>query len=157
MPFCRSLYNTAIIVRLVLTWFPNPPQFIAGPLRYLHCCLHYTFVFDVAFICSKCWQASGVIDMLTASCVHLTSLTLIFWVCSTLCDPYLNLFRGIIPPLNGTIDLSPILAFIALDVSPYPETCLACAAVAELCMAYRKTFMHAHRVFCLTYHCNHHC
>ena len=37
--------------------------------------------------------------------------------CSTLCDPYLNLFRGIIPPLNGTIDLSPILAFIALDVS----------------------------------------
>ncbi|KAL3155827.1 hypothetical protein ABBQ32_012838 [Trebouxia sp. C0010 RCD-2024] len=62
-----SLYNTAIIVRLVLTWFPNPPQFIAGPL-------------------------------------------------STLCDPYLNLFRGIIPPLNGTIDLSPILAFIALDL-----------------------------------------
>lgn len=39
------------------------------------------------------------------------------WMCSTLCDPYLNLFRGIIPPLNGTIDLSPILAFIALDVS----------------------------------------
>ena len=37
--------------------------------------------------------------------------------CSTLCDPYLNLFRGIIPPLGGTIDLSPILAFIALDVS----------------------------------------
>ena len=88
------------------------------------------------------------------SCAHLTSLTLIFWMCSTLCDPYLNLFRGIIPPLNGTIDLSPILAFIALDVSPYPETCLACAAVAELCMAYKKTFMHAHRVFCLTYHCN---
>lgn len=34
VPLCRSLYNTAIIVRLVLTWFPNPPQFIAGPLRY---------------------------------------------------------------------------------------------------------------------------
>ena len=29
---------------------------------------------------------------------------------------YLNLFRGIIPPLGGTIDLSPILAFIVLDV-----------------------------------------
>ena len=29
---------------------------------------------------------------------------------------YLNLFRGIIPPLGGTIDLSPILAFITLDV-----------------------------------------
>ena len=34
----------------------------------------------------------------------------------TLCDPYLNLFRGLIPPLGGTIDLSPILAFIVLDV-----------------------------------------
>ena len=32
-------------------------------------------------------------------------------------DPYLNLFRGIIPPIGGTIDLSPILAFVLLDVS----------------------------------------
>ena len=46
--------------------------------------------------------------------------TAIVPVCSTLCDPYLNLFRGIIPPLGGTIDLSPILAFIALDVSALP-------------------------------------
>lgn len=35
----------------------------------------------------------------------------------SLCHRYLNLFRGIIPPLGGTIDLSPILAFITLDVS----------------------------------------
>jgi YggT family protein len=35
---------------------------------------------------------------------------------ATVCDPYLNLFRGIIPPLGGTIDLSPILAFVVLDV-----------------------------------------
>ncbi|KAK9824086.1 hypothetical protein WJX72_007614 [[Myrmecia] bisecta] len=62
-----QLYNAAIIGRLVLTWFPNPPQIIAGPL-------------------------------------------------STLCDPYLNLFRGIIPPLGGTLDLSPILAFVVLDL-----------------------------------------
>lgn len=34
---------------------------------------------------------------------------------ATICDPYLNLFRGIIPPLGGTIDLSPILAFVVLD------------------------------------------
>jgi len=32
------------------------------------------------------------------------------------CDPYLNLFRGIIPPLGGTMDLSPILAFLTLNV-----------------------------------------
>ncbi|MGF1933803.1 MAG: YggT family protein [Nostoc sp. ChiQUE02] len=30
-------------------------------------------------------------------------------------DPYLNLFRSIIPPLGG-MDFSPILAFLALNV-----------------------------------------
>ena len=28
-----SLYNAAVVGRLLLTWFPNPPQAIAGPLR----------------------------------------------------------------------------------------------------------------------------
>ena len=63
----RQLYNAALICRLILTWFPNPPQAIVTPL-------------------------------------------------ATVVDPYLNLFRGIIPPLGG-IDLSPILAFVTLDVS----------------------------------------
>jgi YggT family protein len=62
-----NIYNTLLIGRLVLTWFPNPPEIIANPL-------------------------------------------------STICDPYLNLFRGIIPPIGGTIDLSPVLAFLALNV-----------------------------------------
>eukprot|EP00879_Flechtneria_rotunda_P014228 GHRR01014865.1.p1 GENE.GHRR01014865.1~~GHRR01014865.1.p1 ORF type:complete len:151 (+),score=37.28 GHRR01014865.1:99-551(+) len=69
-----GLYNTALVVRLVLTWFPNPPSFIIGPL-------------------------------------------------STLCDPYLNLFRGIIPPLGGTLDFSPILAFVLLSVSAAQRKC----------------------------------
>ena len=30
-------------------------------------------------------------------------------------DPYLNLFRGLIPPIFG-LDLSPILAFVLLNV-----------------------------------------
>jgi len=29
-------------------------------------------------------------------------------------DPYLNVFRRILPPLGGLLDLSPILAFFAL-------------------------------------------
>ncbi|KAK1264256.1 hypothetical protein QJS04_geneDACA013478 [Acorus gramineus] len=62
-----NLYNTLLVVRLVLTWFPNSPPAIVSPL-------------------------------------------------STLCDPYLNIFRGIIPPLGGTLDLSPILAFLVLNV-----------------------------------------
>lgn len=41
---------------------------------------------------------------------------------STLCDPYLNLFRGLIPPIGGTLDLSPILALVVLDVSCPPPT-----------------------------------
>eukprot|EP00892_Ulva_mutabilis_P008937 jgi/Ulvmu1/6415/UM003_0044.1 len=61
-----SLYQSALIVRIILTWFPSAPAAIQNPL-------------------------------------------------STICDPYLNIFRGIIPPIGGTIDLSPILAFVALD------------------------------------------
>ena len=38
-----------------------------------------------------------------------------YWMRSV-CDPFLNIFRGIIPPINGMIDISPILAFILLQV-----------------------------------------
>lgn len=31
-------------------------------------------------------------------------------------DPYLNIFRKIIPPLGGMIDLSPIIAFLCLQL-----------------------------------------
>lgn len=31
-------------------------------------------------------------------------------------DPYLNLFRRILPPLGGVLDLSPILAFLVLQL-----------------------------------------
>ena len=48
--------------------------------------------------------------------------------CSTICDPYLNIFRGIIPPLGGTLDLSPILAFLVLNAF----TSTAAALPAEL-------------------------
>ena len=35
---------------------------------------------------------------------------------SQLTDPYLNLFRSLLPPL-GAIDFSPILAFLALQLA----------------------------------------
>ena len=60
-----NIYNTLLIGRLIVTWFPAAPQQIVYPL-------------------------------------------------ATICDPFLNLFRGIIPPLCG-LDLSPILAFTALN------------------------------------------
>lgn len=72
-----NIYNTLLIGRLILTWFPNPPSQIVYPL-------------------------------------------------ATLCDPYLNLFRGIIPPIGGTIDLSPILAFTVLNVFTNTAAALPC-------------------------------
>lgn len=71
-----NIYNTLLIGRLILTWFPNPPSQIVYPL-------------------------------------------------STICDPYLGLFRGIIPPLGG-IDLSPILAFTVLNVFTNTAAALPC-------------------------------
>lgn len=31
-------------------------------------------------------------------------------------DPYLNIFRRIIPPIGGVLDLSPLLAFFTLQL-----------------------------------------
>lgn len=31
-------------------------------------------------------------------------------------DPYLNIFRRLLPPLGGVLDLSPILAFFGLRI-----------------------------------------
>jgi YggT family protein len=34
-------------------------------------------------------------------------------------DPYLNLFRRLIPPIGGALDLSPLLAFFGLQMMEY--------------------------------------
>jgi YggT family protein len=39
----------------------------------------------------------------------------LYWL-SRVTDPYLNLFRRIIPPIGGVLDLSPILAFLTLQL-----------------------------------------
>jgi YggT family protein len=58
----------------------------------------------------------------------LVCVTMMVMQCSTVCDPYLNIFRGIIPPIGGTLDLSPILAFLVLNAF----TSTAAALPAEL-------------------------
>ena len=63
-----SIYSLVLIVRVLLTWFPN-------------------------------------VDMSNPVLSTVSSIT----------DPYLNAFRGLIPPLGG-LDLSAILAFIALSL-----------------------------------------
>lgn len=37
-------------------------------------------------------------------------------VLSKLCDPYLNLFRKLIPPLGGIVDVTPIIALLVLQL-----------------------------------------
>jgi YggT family protein len=37
-------------------------------------------------------------------------------VLSPITDPYLDLFRSFIPPIGGTIDISPILAIFILQI-----------------------------------------
>ena len=33
-----------------------------------------------------------------------------------ICDPYLNLFRRLIPPIGGVVDITPIIALLVLQV-----------------------------------------
>ena len=63
-----QIYSLALIVRVLLSWFPN-------------------------------------LDWSNPVLSTVSSIT----------DPYLNAFRGLIPPLGG-IDLSAILAFVALNL-----------------------------------------
>ncbi|KAF6159862.1 hypothetical protein GIB67_032946 [Kingdonia uniflora] len=62
-----DIYSGVLMVRVLLSWFPNIP-----------------------------W------DRQPLSAIR------------DLCDPYLNLFRNIIPPIFDTLDVSPILAFSVL-------------------------------------------
>ncbi|KAL1552863.1 YlmG protein 1-1, chloroplastic [Salvia divinorum] len=62
-----DLYSGVLMVRVLLSWFPNIP-----------------------------W------DRQPLSAIR------------DLCDPYLNLFRNIIPPIFDTLDVSPLLAFAVL-------------------------------------------
>jgi len=75
------------------------------------------------------YKAESLIICTLAICWKwVTLLTWVVFFSSTLCDPYLSIFRGIIPPLGGTLDLSPILAFLVLNVF----TSTAAALPAEL-------------------------
>ncbi|XP_021745782.1 ylmG homolog protein 1-2, chloroplastic-like [Chenopodium quinoa] len=64
-----DIYSGVLMVRVLLSWFPNIP-----------------------------W------DRQPLSAIR------------DLCDPYLNLFRNIIPPIFDTLDVSPLLAFAVLGL-----------------------------------------
>ena len=78
-----SIYTVLLIIRILLSWFPNVDWFNPP-----------------------------------------------FSVLSQLTDPYLNLFRSIIPPLGG-IDLSPILAVLLLSFLRQGIMAIAMAAASS--------------------------
>lgn len=40
----------------------------------------------------------------------------IYRVLGKLCDPFLNIFKRFIPPIGGVVDISPIIALLALQL-----------------------------------------
>ena len=82
-----TIYNYLLIIRILLTWFPN-------------------------------------LDTSNPILINLFAIT----------DPYLNVFRGVIPPIGG-LDLSPILAFISLSLIKQ-----LIVGVASFALQYTGTF-----------------
>lgn len=40
----------------------------------------------------------------------------IYRILGKVCDPYLNLFKRLIPPLGGMVDITPIIALLVLQL-----------------------------------------
>ena len=58
--------------------------------------------------CTRCkWHERRVI--------YQPAVTLTLCTAMQMTDPYLNLFRGLVPPLLGTIDFTPLLGFFILQ------------------------------------------
>lgn len=74
-----SLYNLLLVIRILLSWFPNVDWY-SQPFAFL----------------------------------------------SQITDPYLNIFRAILPPMGG-IDFSPVLGFLLLS---FLQQAIATAAVS---------------------------
>ena len=40
----------------------------------------------------------------------------VYGILGRLCDPYLDLFRRLIPPIGGMVDITPIIALLVLQL-----------------------------------------
>ena len=90
-----NIFNIALVGRLLLTWSAQP----LFPLQ-LEASTHFSIIFAFVMLNLRFPNPPGQLVQ----------------PLSTICDPYLNLFRGIVPPI-GQIDLSPILAFVVLNAA----------------------------------------
>ena len=122
-----NIYNTLLIGRLILTWcvaFGAEARLENRPSR-----THSKTTTDAnpnaRHERSPIFRSPARIHVFSI-CRFPNPPRQIVYPLATLCDPYLNLFRGIIPPIGGTIDLSPILAFTVLNVFTNTAAALPC-------------------------------
>jgi len=67
-----------------------------------------------------------------------------------LCDPYLSLFRGVIPPLFNSLDVSPILAFLLLGMLGQLARTPRWNLIMKACIVILSLYVHrgwAHRAY----------
>jgi len=119
----------------------------------------FTFIFSFGFV-AAILPGDGVLEQVTSQSINsflqlyngaLIMRLVLTWLpnappalvspLATVCDPYLNLFRGLIPPLGGTLDFSPILAFVVLDVFTNSAAALPCEVNADGSMKARTGLM----------------
>ena len=62
----------------------------------------YTMVIFVYVIMSWIPNSSGIVGD-------------VYRVLGKICDPYLNLFKRLIPPIGGMLDITPIIALLVLQ------------------------------------------
>ena len=41
----------------------------------------------------------------------------VYDILGKICDPYLNLFKRLIPPIGGVVDITPIIALLVLQLA----------------------------------------
>ena len=65
-------------------------------------CNAYTTIIFIYVIMSWIPHSSGIVGD-------------VYRVLGKICDPYLNLFKRLIPPIGGMVDVTPIIALLVLQ------------------------------------------
>ena len=66
-------------------------------------CNAYTTIIFIYVIMSWIPHSSGIVGD-------------VYRVLGKICDPYLNLFKRLIPPIGGMVDVTPIIALLVLQL-----------------------------------------
>ena len=120
-----KLYLLLLFVRVLLSWFPmfewDSQPWLA--LRQVRCSMIRPVAAIVLLTCYRFWLFSILAFQQRCCFVCRLRMAPLCMSCAIWChavllqvtDPYLNLFRGLVPPLLGTIDFTPLFGFLILQ------------------------------------------